>query len=698
MRRLLVLLAVEACLCAPVGAAPTTVLSAASCPASVDFERAGYTVRRARLEGPFAFLGWIRAGLEAAGPDVSALNGRPYREAEVLGKAGELEQMSFLPAPVEQRVRVSLIVVSVEQCSDAQLDVVYAVFSSQIAPVLSGTFESRRLEPASPQRVAGADAERGRLRLFPGLGYDRGDGLFAGGRLEYRLPPAGARLLPLDAIVLEGRGSGAMHEVSAALTGATDDAADWLAHVDWQLDYLDASKPTERSELRTNRLAAQLAAITAAFGPLPVSLRFGGLLEGGRLDSDFRTSALGPDTVAGSDYGAVKLYLGTTTRLDHHVLAASYGIQLGSLGPDGRIDWIKHIGDVAHEVAVPLGDHRALTVESRLTGGVLQVPGSVPVAARFFGGNREEPFIPGDAWSIRGSPVVRSLPTNRLDRTRDGAGGTRFFAYNLTAAFPVWRRPLVPSELSRDPKFTEILNGQLVTATSAVQTGYISKDASFQAAAARIPAVLTELASLQAAVEAAEAGAPAEQREQFQACTGAIRRADGRARRAAEAKNEAQVGRLAALLTVDPDEDRLRKVRAACVTDLDARLTAAELTAAADRLEQIRLDMEAAYARIDQAQASRRAQTEMAFVRRTVNTLVHELNLVSVSPVLMFDVAHLGPADERLGTRYGIGGGLRVSLASSVDFTAGYLANPRRLPGEPAGAFFFSMQFKDIFQ
>jgi len=51
-----------------------------------------------------------------------------------------------------------------------------------------------------------------------------------------------------------------------------------------------------------------------------------------------------------------------------------------------------------------------------------------------------------------------------------------------------------------------------------------------------------------------------------------------------------------------------------------------------------------------------------------------------------------------LGTRYGIGGGLRVTLANSVDFTAGYLANPTRLSGEPTGAFFFSMQFKDLFQ
>jgi hypothetical protein len=85
-------------------------------------------------------------------------------------------------------------------------------------------------------------------------------------------------------------------------------------------------------------------------------------------------------------------------------------------------------------------------------------------------------------------------------------------------------------------------------------------------------------------------------------------------------------------------------------------------------------------------------------VKRTVHALVYELNLVSVSPVVMFDVAHIGPASSRLGTRYGIGGGIRLSLANSLDFTAGYLASPHRLAGEPPGAFFFSMQFKDVFQ
>jgi hypothetical protein len=265
-------------------------------------------------------------------------------------------------------------------------------------------------------------------------------------------------------------------------------------------------------------------------------------------------------------------------------------------------------------------------------------------------------------------------------------------------AVPIWGRPVVPSELSRDPEFTEKLHGQLVNATSTVQLGYVSKDPSFRATAARLPDVLEALASLQTAVDDTESAAPAEVHQLLQMCTSAIKRAIGRAQQAAQAKNETQVGSVAALLAADEEEDRLNKVREACLTKLNSQLNDHGIAAAASRLEQIHLDMEQSYGQIDQSLASRQAETEMAYVKRTVKTLVNDLNLVAVSPVLIFDVAHLGPADNRLGTRYGIGGGVRVSLASSVDFNAGYVVNPKRLGGEPPGAFFFSIDFKDLLQ
>jgi hypothetical protein len=106
--------------------------------------------------------------------------------------------------------------------------------------------------------------------------------------------------------------------------------------------------------------------------------------------------------------------------------------------------------------------------------------------------------------------------------------------------------------------------------------------------------------------------------------------------------------------------------------------------------------MEKEFALIDQRAASKQAESEMSYVKRTLNSILYEMNFLSLGPVLMFDVAHLGPAGSKLGTRYGIGGGLRFTLVSHVDFTTGYAANPKRIAGESPGAFFFSMRFKDL--
>jgi len=52
--------------------------------------------------------------------------------------------------------------------------------------------------------------------------------------------------------------------------------------------------------------------------------------------------------------------------------------------------------------------------------------GKLPVAERFFGGNRAEDFIAGDNWRIRGGPLVRSIPENRLNAGGHTRPGRRF--------------------------------------------------------------------------------------------------------------------------------------------------------------------------------------------------------------------------------------------------------------------------------
>ncbi len=677
---------------------PATIVAAGNCPAGTDFEKSGYVIRTARVESPFKYLSWLRAAIDNADLSVSRLNGQPYRAVEVHRKADELEKLNFLPDAIEQRVQVSLVITSIENCSNGQLDLVYSIFTTQIAPVLSGTFESQKAAKVAPESAAGADVVKNRWRFSPAASYDHSEQFAGGARLDYRAGGAPSSYFPFDSLMLDGRGSTSMHEVTAALSGAKDAAAEWWGHAEWQVNYLNTSDPSGHAQLRQNRLAAQLTAITRPLGDWSLPLRFGGLLEGGKLGSNFQPAELSRNTVDGAGYGAMKFYLGTTSRLERNVFSASYGLEIGSTRPGSQIGWIKHVGDIAHDLSLPVGDHRFLDIESRLTAGIIQVPGSIPASARFFGGNREEPFIAGDNWSIRSNPVIRSIPANRFSRTDNGAGGTRFISYNMTVAIPFWRKPLIPPELSRDAEFANELHGQLETATSLVQPDYAAKDRHFKVLTARIADVQTALANLQTAVNTAQTSHPGQFAQQFKACTSALNTAKRRAQAAAESNGAAQYGDVSTLLKVSEaeDEDRLNKVHSACLETLNRQVNDTTVAAASETLEQIHSEMEREFALIDQTAASKQAESEMAYVKRTLNTILYELNFLSLGPVMMFDVAHIGPADAKLGTRYGIGGGLRFTLVSHVDFTIGYVANPKRIANERPGAFFFSMRFKDL--
>ena len=79
---------------------------------------------------------------------------------------------------------------------------------------------------------------------------------------------------------------------------------------------------------------------------------------------------------------------------------------------------------------------------------------------------------------------------------------------------------------------------------------------------------------------------------------------------------------------------------------------------------------------------------------RAIDVFLHELNIYSIAPVAIFDVARVWPVDE--GVRYGVGPGLRLSLANA-NFTVGYAFNPLRVAPEKAGAIFFKLDVTSLF-
>ena len=632
-------------------AATAAARSPAPCSAGIDYEKEGYRVARVSVEDPFDFLRWLAARSRSVQAQLSAtLAGKPFTYRSAGSEAiAAIERAQFVPS-IPGTFVIRLEKASLENCRAASktLDLVYRVYSTAPPKFAGGAAESQVVVERAPQTAAGLSAGGNPLRLAPSGGYDRAYGGFGGGRVDLR------------GFTVEGEGSRAMRSFTTTFAGSRAFQG-WLRRAAWRIAYVNRSAPAGSTRLQDAALSAQLSAATRPFWDGAVFARFGALLEGGNMQSLVAGALLAPHTTANAAYGSLKLVSGVTSRTRHNVLSASYGLELGSVGPAARIDWRKHIVDVADAFWYPFADHKPFQVETRVTAGLIQIPGEIPLPARFFGGNAAGSFIPGDfGWQIRDTPVIRAIPADRLYLTPEGAGADRFAAVNLTVAYPVHARPIMPPEIADDPEVNGALLAQLRTAASLEQNYYAWKDPHFALARARLPDLRRRLDSL-------AAGASGD-------CLTNIQIAQFDIENTLKARGSAQYGNLAALL---PPSDDLGAVPTAC---------------GAPEIASIRAALIADFGAIDQARARLRAERDIGFARRTLDTIFHEMNLYSVAPVAVFDAASIGT-----GLRLGPGAGLRLTVASTVNFTAGYAWNIRQQPGEGPGAVFFSITVRDIF-
>ena len=672
--------------------------AAGSC-TGIDLEQAGFTVRSVRIDDPFDFLPWIKIRQRRAADQITALiKDKPFTYTSAAGKALEIiETENFLPDTSDTRIKLRLELVTVANCTANNVDLIYRIYSTQIMPVLSARPEERVKERETPQDPAGQTTvetkDSSPFHFTPTAGYDSTDLLYGGGRFEFT--PRSFGKLPFKSAVIKGEASSRMHNIYAALEGAYDseERGGWLAHAEWLVNFAHFSLPTGAGDIRGGQLTAHFAGVTKPLLNGNVSLRFGASLEGGNRQTEAGTLLLAPDTIPNAGYGTLKLYGALDSRLRNHIFNVSYGLELGSVGPAARVDWHKHILDARHQFWYSLGNHHLLDVESRFTAGHLGVRGTVPLPERFFGGRNEEFFIASDAWQIRANPVIRAIPGSRFFQTAEGAGGREFFSYNLTAAYGVWRKTLVPEELTTDDDFKSELEGSITTVTSTLQNYYSSKDQHYTNVVGQLPAMQTALTDLKNAVATAQPAHP-DQADLFKACTRAVSGGLRRINSAITPQGADPYGLIASVLSDDPDEIQLLKVNKACEVDLNGVLHDANISAGTGRVETLRKAMLAEFKQIDENRAQKQATADMAFTRRTLNTLFNDVNIYSISPVFVFDVARIGPGG---GTRYGPGAGIRFELATTAHFTLGYAWNVTQGPGEGRGNIFFAIGVRDLF-
>ena len=281
--------------------------------------------------------------------------------------------------------------------------------------------------------------------------------------------------------------------------------------------------------------------------------------------------------------------------------------------------------------------------------------------------------------------MIRSLPANRFYRTRDGAGAQRFISYNSTIAITTWRKPLIPSDLSNDAGFQESKRFALDSATNTLHFLYASDDKNFAQAIKSLPTIANKLKVLRDVVS--ETPSPND-------CIDLV---DSAAESVDRAINHEPVQAYGYVIELLPGGgDALENVVSVC----KAGTSDSSVIRAADDLGVSATDLQVTFNLIDQKAAQKKAENDMSYVRRTLDIIIEDFNISSVSPLFVFDVARIGPksAGPFSGTRYGVGGGLRFALVDTIHLSGGYAVNVHRRPSEPSGAFFFSLSNRSLFK
>ena len=624
---------------------------------------------------------------------VSSCRWRASRFASIVtvAAARALEQRLHEPLPgLESRFAVTLVISNIENCSsehgENQLDIRYRTLTSHLPTVSGVTIESRDAQRRDPAAAAGAVASMARVKVAPAAAYNASDGFQAGGTLSLRQP---ARAI--DSVDAQAIASTRSHLVRAAMSGTRAPHLKGLDTGNWQMSFSDEARAGSLDQrFGTNAVKGQFIGQTVPLGSRGVLFRFGGSFEGGHQQARVTSDAAAGTAIIDDRHGyaALRAAGGITAGGRHYSAAASYGVLLGHERGEAAIGYRKHIADLAWDSELPIADHRALRIEGRLNAGWLLGADAAPLSERFRGGNREESFLEGSSWMIRSNPLLRSVPSNQLDRTSPDAalGGDRFVAMNVTLSAPLWRYPLIPVWLSRSNGFTSGIEAAKETGRNQAIVYYQSQDPAqklMEADAARVTSVLDTLFD---GLSAVQSRVDADHRDTFDDCLDAADTARDKM------KHLKETGFGPVATNVVPG------VFSACVAELAAALPPDALSARLDELKTLGASIadKQKLVRTDVAQS--KADADLKFAFTAMDTFINDVNAVAIGPVVALDAARLGPqlGSDAGGMRYGIGIGARLSIVNVLHLTALYAWNPSPRPWESRGAWLMSLTLTDL--
>ena len=687
-----------------------------------------YWVQRIRIETPLQFLGQVSRAVDDL---KSAL---PLRE-RTRGPDGGLKEEGtftvgamnagipalrdhFNPLRVSPSARVAARIIAppqIENCNDAQqsVEVVYRVYTFEVAggalPV-SGSGDAR-----VERSVPGTGVTRALDWFLPSplTGYDRSKSLYGGTRLDLRRLKG-----PVQSASFNVAGSAGSLVAGANLAGAHESATAALREVEWNLHYHYSDLPSGPASLRDGLFSGRISAETQTYSDSELVVRFGAAVEGGNQQSDADPQLVNPGDAANAGVGSLKLYGGISLSPGAHSLKASYGLQLGATGSGVKLDYLKQVFDASYGVRFLPRDHRPITLDTRLTMGSIHRMGTLPLGEQFFGGNAQKDFIEGDSWRIRSDPFMRSIPSNRFSQVQADSylGADRFFTLNVTAGFTVWGRPLAPAALLQNPQFDRALKTALQVPELSLYDEYLAGSSEYRSIAESAWSVERRLEELMAPLEkiARTAGVGEDALDLAESCL-------SRARSAVEPIRKKSAGALEPsdirglfidFIPDDPADAPIPSklsVLGRSLNRLTSLLPGSEFASERALIDGIRKDFESIAAEVNRRfpalessaagrSARSRAAQDMNYPRRVLRELLHEVNLIGISPVAILDVGRIWQEGQGAGdVHYGVGGGIRISLLM-IDLTVGYAWNLHPKPWEGKGALTFGFEISNLFR
>jgi hypothetical protein len=671
-----------------------------------------FKVRQIRIDAPLAWLGPVHKELDrlAAGLPLKerSFEGRFNVDAFNAGLKLLENELPELSVDRVAHVAVRFGWAGLENCDPETklLDVVYHVYNAELSPPYVYLFHDVERLGRAPV----GDRLTRTLAAFnpqPYIGYDRSRNFYGGSRLAVR----GAG--PLRSIQADVSGSSTSLLLSAALTGSHDFGTGLIQRVDWRAGYLHSDVPSTVMRLRQGTVRGFFSAATRASGAAAMVGRFGLSLEAGNQQTDLASSPPGIFDSPRLGYGALKAYFGQTLRAGPFNLRNSYGFQLGKAGDSWKLGYSRHLVDSRQSASFPIADHHTLSVQTRFNAGFLNASQGAPVAERFFGGNVVREFIPGDLWNIAADPLIRSFPQNRFALTPIGlVGGNRFFSANVTVAATVWQVPLVPSEALKDPQMTDLIELQMNLAETVLVGEYRSQsDQAVTLARHTVEDDIRKpLATLQSVTQSAGAGL--NQNPAFKSCQASLKRVTDKVEAVQKKLDDNNGADLVAIRTLSamPDTTPLKTSYlkglendcgnlASLLSDAAVRAdVAAALQSLSVKRQALRKEYDDLQNLPSNQQFEKQAERDMRYPRRVIGELLRDVNLLAVSPVLMFDTARLWQSGLPAGdVRYAGGLGLRFSLVN-LDLTAGYCWTVGTKPGEGRGALLFTFGVSNLFR